>query len=116
MDRGLSSTPRAAYVSTPDGVFMRCPRCGNLLKFLIRYRDGRDLCKRCAEELDASGPIARALDSSRQRNDAARNACIAAIVKALDDLDVARATNDPAAVRAAEDALAKARRDWRAIR
>lgn len=50
MYSGLS--PEAhSVVGGRDGVYVRCDGCGSLLRFLIRSKDGRDLCKRCIDEL-----------------------------------------------------------------
>lgn len=52
MSSGLSVEPRSV-VNGRDGVYVRCEGCGSLLRFLIRSKDGRDLCKRCLDELGA---------------------------------------------------------------
>lgn len=53
MVAGLSPAPHAVVAGGRDGVYVRCERCGSLLRFLIRSKDGRDLCKRCLDELGA---------------------------------------------------------------
>jgi hypothetical protein len=56
MAGGLSLYPRrATLIPERDGVCLRCEGCGSLLRFLIRSKDGRDLCKRCLDELGAGG-------------------------------------------------------------
>jgi uncharacterized Zn finger protein len=46
---GLSPTPHVVVAGGRDGVYVRCDNCGSLLRFLIRTKDGRDLCKRCID-------------------------------------------------------------------
>ena len=48
---GLSPEPHSVVAGGRDGVYVRCDGCGSLLRFLIRARDGRDLCKRCLDAL-----------------------------------------------------------------
>jgi hypothetical protein len=45
---GLAPAPHS-LVGGRDGVYVRCEGCGSLLRFLIRSKDGRDLCKRCLD-------------------------------------------------------------------
>jgi hypothetical protein len=56
MAGGLSLSPRRA-VAPPEreGVYLRCEGCGSLLRFLLRAKDGRDLCKRCLDGHDKRG-------------------------------------------------------------
>ena len=49
MTNGLSAVPHSTVAGSRDGVYMRCEGCGSLLRFLIRSKDGRDLCKRCID-------------------------------------------------------------------
>jgi hypothetical protein len=49
MSAGLAPTPHTLVSGGRDGVYVRCEGCGSLLHFLIRSKDGRDLCKRCLE-------------------------------------------------------------------
>jgi hypothetical protein len=52
MTGGLSASPReATYAYDRDGVYLRCEGCGSLLRFLLRSKDGRDLCVRCTRDL-----------------------------------------------------------------
>jgi hypothetical protein len=51
MSASLSPTPHSAVVGGRDGVYVRCEGCGSLLRFLIRTKDDRDLCKRCLDAL-----------------------------------------------------------------
>ena len=51
MSVGLSPSPHSVVAVGRDGVYVRCDGCGSLLRFLIRSKDGRDLCKRCLGEL-----------------------------------------------------------------
>ena len=44
---GLSLAPHSVVAGGRDGVYVRCDGCGSLLRFLIRSKDGRDLCKHC---------------------------------------------------------------------
>ena len=53
MSAGLSPVPHSVVAGGRDGVYVRCDGCGSLLRFLIRSNDGRDLCKRCLDELGA---------------------------------------------------------------
>lgn len=50
---GLSPEPHSVVAGGRDGVYLRCDGCGSLPRFLIRAKDGRDLCKRCLDELGA---------------------------------------------------------------
>ena len=51
MSAGLSPVAHSVVAGGRDGVYVRCDGCGSLLRFLIRSKDGRDLCKRCIDEL-----------------------------------------------------------------
>ena len=53
MSAGPSPTPQSVVTGGRDGVYVRCEGCGSLLRFLIRSKDGRDLCKRCLDPLGA---------------------------------------------------------------
>lgn len=53
MSAGLSPVAHSIVAGTRDGVYVRCDGCGSLLRFLIRAKDGRDLCKRCLADLGA---------------------------------------------------------------
>jgi hypothetical protein len=53
MSTGLAPTPHSLASGGRDGVYVRCEGCGSLLRFLIRSKHGRDLCKRCLDELGA---------------------------------------------------------------
>lgn len=53
MSAGLSPTPHSVVAGCHDGVYVRCDGCGSLLRFLIRSKDDRDLCKRCLDPLGA---------------------------------------------------------------
>ena len=55
MSAGLSPAPHSVVLAGRDGVYVRCDGCGSLLRFLIRIKDGRDLCKRCLDDL-GEGP------------------------------------------------------------
>ena len=43
---GLSPKAHSVVAGGRDGVYVRCEGCGSLLRFLIRSKEGRDLCKR----------------------------------------------------------------------
>jgi RNase P subunit RPR2 len=38
-----------SLAESEDGILFRCNGCGDLLRYLTRTPDGRDLCKRCAD-------------------------------------------------------------------
>ena len=50
MSAGLSPAPHSVVAGGRDGVYVRCDGCDSLLRFLIRSKDGRDLCKRCLDD------------------------------------------------------------------
>jgi hypothetical protein len=49
VSNGLSAVPHSTVTGSRDGVYMCCEGCDSLLRFLIRSKDGRDLCKRCID-------------------------------------------------------------------
>jgi hypothetical protein len=51
MSAGLAPVPHSVVAGGRDGVYVRCEGCNSLLRFLIRTKDGRDLCKRCLDSL-----------------------------------------------------------------
>ncbi len=51
MGDGLSPAAHVIVAGRRDGVYVRCDGCGSLLRFLIRAKDGSDLCKRCLDDL-----------------------------------------------------------------
>lgn len=53
MTDGLAPTPHSSVVGGGlGGVYVRCDSCESLMRFLIRTKDGRDLCKRCIDGRD----------------------------------------------------------------
>jgi hypothetical protein len=62
MNAGTGSAPIGATPNTPpvvgrNGVFLRCNSCHRLFKFLVRDRDGRDVCRYCLDGLSHYPPL-----------------------------------------------------------
>ena len=52
MPGGLSYPNRPPLVTSGlDGVYVECDSCHHLLKFLVRLKDGRQVCLRCRDDL-----------------------------------------------------------------
>jgi hypothetical protein len=50
MSTTLGASPRSASCNSRDGLFLRCEVCGQLKRFLVRRKDGREVCTRCENE------------------------------------------------------------------
>jgi len=47
MSTSLGASPRFASFDRRDGLFLRCEVCGQLKRFLVRRKDGREVCTNC---------------------------------------------------------------------
>jgi hypothetical protein len=47
MSTTLGASPRFASCDIRDGLYLRCEECGQLKRFLVRRKDGREVCTNC---------------------------------------------------------------------